>query len=77
VAMGEPTEASAVWDMIRRADDLVKYAPNRDPATARAQARQQLERAREAAESVGDRQVADALSAQIRRRLDDLDRMAT
>jgi hypothetical protein len=75
--MGEPTEASAVWDMIRRADDLVKYAPNRDPATARAQARQQLERAREAAETVGDRQVAEALSAQIRRRLDDLDRMAT
>jgi hypothetical protein len=77
VTMGEPTEASAVWDMIRRADDLVKYAPNRDPATARAQARQQLERAREAAETVGDRQVAEALSAQIRRRLDDLDRMAT
>jgi hypothetical protein len=77
VAMGEPTEASAVWDMIRRADDLVKYAPNRDPATARAQARQQLERAKEAVESVGDRQVADALSAQIRRRLDDLDRMTT
>jgi hypothetical protein len=75
--MAEPTEASAVWDMIRRADDLVKYAPNRDPATARAQARQQLERAREAAESVGDRQAAEALSAQIRRRLDDLDRMAT
>jgi hypothetical protein len=75
--MGEPTEASAVWDMIRRADDLVKYAPNRDPETARAQARSQLERAREAAQRVGDRQVAEALSAQIRRRLDDLDRMAT
>ena len=75
--MGEPTEASAVWDMIRRADDLVKYAPNRDPATAHAQARQQLERARDAAGSVGDPQVAEALSAQIRRRLDDLDRMAT
>jgi hypothetical protein len=75
--MGEPTEASVVWDMIRRADDLVKYAPNRDPATAHAQARQQLERARDAAGSVGDRQVAEALSAQIRRRLEDLDRMAT
>ncbi|MGH2677237.1 MAG: hypothetical protein ACRDHB_02600 [Actinomycetota bacterium] len=75
--MGEPTEASAVWDMIRRADDLVKYAPNRDPATARAQARQQLEQAREAVESVGDRQVAEALSAQIHRRLHDLDRMTT
>jgi hypothetical protein len=75
--MGEPTEASVVWDMIRRADDLVKYAPNRDPATARDQARKQLDRAREAAQTVGDRQVAEALSAQIRRRLDDLDRMAT
>ena len=75
--MGEPTEASAVWDMIRRADDLVKYAPNRDPETARAQARKQLERAREAAGTLADRQVAETLSAQIRRRLGDLDRMAT
>lgn len=65
-----------MWDMIRRADDLVKYAPNRDPATARAQARQQLERAREAADTLADRKVAGALSAQIRRRLEDLDRMA-
>jgi hypothetical protein len=63
--------------MIRRADDLVKYASNRDPATARAQARSQLERAREAVEYVPDAQVAGALAAQIRRRLDDLDRMAT
>jgi hypothetical protein len=70
-------EASGVWDMIRRADDLVKYAPNRDPATARAQARSQLERAQEAADALADRQVAGALSAQIRRRLEDLDRMAT
>jgi hypothetical protein len=75
--MADPTEPSAVWDMIRRADDLVKYAPNRDPATARAQARQQLERARQAAEGLRDRQAAEGLSAQIRRRLDDLDRMAT
>jgi hypothetical protein len=75
--MGQPIEASAVWDMIRRADDLVKYAPNRDPVTARAQAKKQLESAREAAQSLGDRQVAEALLAQIRRRLDDLDRMAT
>jgi hypothetical protein len=70
-------DASGVWDMIRRADDLVKYAPNRDPATARAQARTQLERAQEAADALADRQVAGALTAQIRRRLEDLDRMAT
>jgi hypothetical protein len=73
----QPTEASAVWDMIRRADDLVKYAPNRDPATARNQARTQLRRAQEAADALADSKVAGALSAQIRRRLEDLDRMAT
>jgi hypothetical protein len=73
----QPVEASAVWDMIRRADDLVKYSPNRDPAVARQQARQQLDRARAALDDVADRQVAGALEAQIRRRLDDLDRMAT
>jgi hypothetical protein len=71
----EPTEASAVWDLIRRADDLVKYSPNRDPGVAREQARRQLERAHQAAEAVADRQVAGALEAQIRRRLEDLDRM--
>jgi hypothetical protein len=71
----QPTEASAVWDLIRRADDLVKYAPNRDPATARDQARTQLHRAQEAADALADRQVAGALTAQIRRRLEDLDRM--
>ena len=75
--MAEPTEPGEVWDMIRRADDLVKYAPNRDPATARAQARQQLERARQAAQGLSDRRAAEGLSEQIRRRLDDLDRMAT
>jgi hypothetical protein len=74
---GEPTEASAVWDMIRRSDDLVKYSPNRDPATARDQARQQLKRAQAAVNELADRQVAGALEAQIRRRLEDLDRMAT
>jgi hypothetical protein len=74
---GEPTGASAVWDMIRRSDDLVKYSPNRDPATARDQARRQLERARAAVGELTDRQAAGALEAQIRRRLEDLDRMGT
>jgi hypothetical protein len=73
----QPAEASSVWDMIRRADDLVKYGSNRDPAVAREQARTQLDRAREAARGLADRQVAGALEAQIRRRLEDLDRMAT
>lgn len=66
-----------MWDMIRRSDDLVKYSPNRDPATARDQARQQLKRAQAAVGELADRQVAGALEAQIRRRLEDLDRMAT
>lgn len=73
----QPTEASAVWDMIRRADDLVKYGSNRDPAVARDQARTQLHRAQQAADGLADRQVAGALTVQIRRRLEDLDRMAT
>lgn len=59
--------------MIRRADDLVKYAPNRDPATARAQAREVLLRAALAADDLADRQAGEALAAQVRTRLDDLE----
>jgi hypothetical protein len=65
-------DPAAVWDLIRRADEFVKYAPNRDPATARAQARAQLERAAEAASALSDPGARDALTAQVRRRLDDL-----
>jgi hypothetical protein len=63
-----------VWDLIRRADEFVKYSPNRDPATARAQARRQLERAAEAASALTDPAARDALTEQVRRRLQDLDR---
>jgi hypothetical protein len=70
-----PTDPGGVWDLIRRADEFVKYAPNRDPATARAQARRQLERAAEAASALRDRAAGEALDAQIRRRLDDLERL--
>ncbi len=63
-----------VWDLIRRADEFVKYSPNRDPAAARAQARRQLERAAEAASALTDAGARDALTEQVRRRLDDLDR---
>jgi hypothetical protein len=69
-----PDDPAAVWDLIRRADEFVKYSPNRDPATARAQARRQLERAAEAASALTDAAARDALTAQVRRRLDDLDR---
>ncbi len=68
------TGPGAVWDLIRRADEFVKYAPNRDPATARAQARRQLERAAEAAAALTDPGARDALEEQVRRRLEDLER---
>ena len=68
-----PNDPAVVWDLIRRADEFVKYSPNRDPATARAQARRQLERAAEAASALTDADARDALTAQVRRRLDDLD----
>jgi hypothetical protein len=71
----EPKDPAAVWDLIRRADEFVKYSPNRDPATARAQARRQLERAAEAAAALADRSAGDALAEQVRRRLEDLDRL--
>jgi hypothetical protein len=69
-ASSDPNE---VWNLIRRADDLVKYAPNRDPATARAQARRVLEDAARAAEALPDRRAGDALAAQVRTRLQDLE----
>jgi hypothetical protein len=71
---GRPDDPAAVWDLIRRADEFVKYSPNRDPATARAQARRQLERAAEAAAQLSDAGARDTLTGQVRRRLDDLDR---
>jgi hypothetical protein len=66
------TEPAEVWDLIRRADDLVKYAPNRDPSTARAQAREVLERAARAADELADRRAGEALATQVRTRLQDL-----
>ena len=70
-----PRDPNDVWDLIRRADDLLKYAPNRDPATARLQARDQLKVAAEAAAKLPDRDAGEALAAQVRTRLEDLDRL--
>jgi hypothetical protein len=67
------TEPAEVWDLIRRADDLVKYAPNRDPATARAQAKEVLQQAARAADELSDRRAGEALATQVRTRLDDLE----
>lgn len=38
-------EPGEVWKLVQRADELVKYARNRDPATAYAQARATLDEA--------------------------------
>ncbi|HJV04104.1 MAG TPA: hypothetical protein VJ868_02460 [Actinomycetota bacterium] len=61
-----------VWDLIRRADEFVKYASNRDPNAARARAREFLERAVREAEALSDRRAGEALERQARVRLDDL-----
>jgi hypothetical protein len=73
VPMAESSaDPGRVWDLIRRADDLVKYAPNRDPEVARAQAREILEDAARQAAALPDRAAGEALERQARIRLDDL-----
>lgn len=72
----DSTDPGRVWDLIRRADDLVKYAPNRDPAVARGQAREILERAVRQAVGLQDRRAGEALERQARIRLDDLEGQA-
>jgi hypothetical protein len=71
-APGTPQD---VWHLVERADEFVKYAQNRDPARAYAQARETLSRAMEAANRLEDRGAAESISAQIARRLEDLDRL--
>ncbi len=68
----EPTTPAEVWALIERADELVKYAPNRDATAAYAQARQILERARTAARAV---QGAAPLERQVATRLNDLEKL--
>ena len=65
----EPSTPQEVWALIERADELVKYAQNRDPATAYAQARTTLERAADAAGKVAG---AEKLAEQAQKRLADL-----
>jgi hypothetical protein len=65
----QPTTPAEVWKLIERADELVKYASNRDPAAAYAQARETLERAMAAAREVAG---AQPLVTQVERRLDDI-----
>jgi hypothetical protein len=68
----EPTRPEQVWDLIRRADDFVKYGANRDPKVARARAREFLDRAIREAGRLPDRRAGEALERQARVRLDDL-----
>ncbi|HWC32997.1 MAG TPA: hypothetical protein VG709_07705 [Actinomycetota bacterium] len=71
----QPSGPGDVWNLIRRADDLVKYSPNRDPRKARVQARDQLRRAAQAAAMLPDRDAGEALAHQVETRLKDLDRL--
>lgn len=68
-----PTDPAGVWRLIERADELIKYAANRDPATARAQALETLRDAETALAGLTDPKAAAALGAQIRKRLADLE----
>jgi hypothetical protein len=72
---GTPSKPDDVWRMVERADEFVKYAQNRDPAKAYAQARATLRKAMEEADRLEDRGAAESISAQIARRIDDLDRL--
>jgi hypothetical protein len=65
----EPTTPAEVWALIERADELIKYASNRDPKTAYAQARETLQHAIDASCSVPG---AAPLEKQARTRLDDI-----
>jgi hypothetical protein len=62
-----------VWKLVQRADEFIKYAQNRDPATAYAQARATLDEAEALAQQL-EGPAADGLRAQIKTRRDDIAR---
>ncbi len=70
-----PTDPPGVWHLIQRADEFVKYAQNRDPATAYAQAREHLSRAIAAADALQDRGAGENLADQARVRLADIEKL--
>ena len=72
-----PRTPQDVWHLVERADEFVKYAQNRDPARAYAQARETLRKAMDQANRLTDRQAAESITAQINRRLEDLHRLET
>jgi hypothetical protein len=68
--MSDPAE---VWKLVQRADELIKYAQNRDPAVAYAQARAVLDEAEKVAADL-DGPAADGLRAHIATRRADIAR---
>ncbi len=76
-AEGGPGRPQDVWHLVERADEFVKYAQNRDPARAYAQARETLRKAMAQAIRLTERQAAESIPAQIDRRREDLQRLAT
>ena len=68
-----PVDPNEVWQLIQRADDLIKYAQNRDPKTAYAQARAVLDEA-DSKTSDLDASVAQRFRDLIATRRADIDR---
>ena len=66
-------DPAEVWKLVQRADELVKYAQNRDPHTAYAQARAVLDEA-EALTGQLDAKAAESFRAQIATRRSDIAR---
>jgi hypothetical protein len=66
-------DPASVWKLVQRADELVKYAHNRDPHTAYQQARAVLDEA-EALTGQLDQKAAEGLRAQIETRRSDIAR---
>ncbi|MGZ4120419.1 MAG: hypothetical protein ACXVQS_07140 [Actinomycetota bacterium] len=66
-------DPASVWKLVQRADELVKYARNRDPATAYAQARATLDEAETLAAELVE-PAAAGLRAQIETRRADIAR---
>ena len=67
------TDPAEVWKLVQRADELVKYAQNRDPHTAYAQARAVLDEA-ETLTGQLDQKAADNFRQQIATRRQDIER---
>ena len=66
-------DPASVWKLVQRADELVKYAQNRDPQTAYAQARAVLDEAEALTKDLDDK-AGGGLRAQIQTRREDIAR---